>query len=183
MSEKRAVLMVCLGNICRSPIAEAVLQHLINEAGISSKWTVDSAAVAAYHIGKKPDRRALETLAKHNVPYNNTARQVKKSDFEEFDYIFGMDNENISDLESIAPKNCKAKIGLLGAYDPQKELIIRDPYYGNAQKIDLKLEKYYAVFYDVGWFIGRIVQAGEYIKLKFLKEDLGRYLWRRKEDL
>ncbi|KAL3272011.1 hypothetical protein HHI36_022477 [Cryptolaemus montrouzieri] len=129
MSEKHSVLMVCFSNMCRSPIAEAVFKHLIKKAGIGSKWKVDSAAISANHIGEKANDRALLTLRNHKVPYNSKARQVNASDFEEFDYIFGMDSKNISDLERMAPENCKAKIGLLGAYDPQKELIISDPYF------------------------------------------------------
>ncbi|XP_044763539.1 low molecular weight phosphotyrosine protein phosphatase-like [Coccinella septempunctata] len=129
MSEQKKVLMVCLGNICRSPIAEGVFQHLVRQKGLESKWMVDSAAVAGYHIGKSPDHRALTTMKSNGIAYSNKARQVKKQDFESFDFIFGMDEENISDLEGMAPANCKAKIGLLGDYDPQGERIIRDPYY------------------------------------------------------
>ncbi|KAL3272010.1 hypothetical protein HHI36_022477 [Cryptolaemus montrouzieri] len=141
MSEKHSVLMVCFSNMCRSPIAEAVFKHLIKKAGIGSKWKVDSAAISANHIGEKANDRALLTLRNHKVPYNSKARQVNASDFEEFDYIFGMDSKNISDLERMAPENCKAKIGLLGAYDPQKELIISDPYFGMKNAINSVLDR------------------------------------------
>ncbi|XP_045468522.1 low molecular weight phosphotyrosine protein phosphatase-like isoform X1 [Harmonia axyridis] len=131
MSEKKKVLMVCLGNICRSPIAEGVFQHITKEKGLSSQWMVDSAAVAGYHIGKSPDHRALLTMKNQGISYNNKARQVSQKDFETFDFIFGMDEENISDLKGMANQNpnCKATIGLLGDYDPEGERIIRDPYY------------------------------------------------------
>ncbi|KAK9871518.1 hypothetical protein WA026_012889 [Henosepilachna vigintioctopunctata] len=134
MSEQKSVLMVCLGNICRSPIAEGVFLHLLREKNLSSKWKVDSAAVAGYHIGKKANDRALLTMKKHGINYNNKARQIKKSDFSEFDFIFGMDEENVSDLENMAPSNTKAIIGLLGDYDPQGERIIRDPYYDSGSE-------------------------------------------------
>ncbi|CAG9854292.1 unnamed protein product [Phyllotreta striolata] len=128
------VLFVCLGNICRSPIAEAVFQHLVNEKGLSNNWVVDSAAIGSWHVGKSPDSRARQILKNHNVAYNGKARQIKTQDFNEFDYIFGMDEENISDLNSEAPENPKAKIMLLGDFDPQGERIIRDPYYDNGSE-------------------------------------------------
>lgn len=68
-------------------------------------------------------------MKKHNLAYNNKARQITKADFKKFDYIFGMDDENIGDLKSTAPKDATAKILLLGDFDPEGERIIRDPYY------------------------------------------------------
>lgn len=82
-------------------------------------------------MGKSPDRRALETMKKHNLEYSNKARQLKKDDFKKFDYIFGMDHENMSDLEDMKPSDGKAKLLLIGDFDPQGEKIIRDPYYDN----------------------------------------------------
>lgn len=117
------------GNICRSPIAEAVLQDAVSKAGVASEWEVDSAAIGGWHVGKSPDHRALKTMSNHGLPYSNKARQITKRDFEEFDYIFGMDKENIKDLSDLKPSNAKAKILLLGDFDPKGERIIRDPYY------------------------------------------------------
>jgi len=126
---KKSVLFICLGNICRSPIAEAVFLNCLKESGKSSSWTVDSAAIGNWHVGNGPDRRAVSVLSKHGITTCHKARQVKKSDFSKFDYIFGMDHENIEDLKSIEPDQSIAKIGLLGSYDPDGELIIEDPYY------------------------------------------------------
>ncbi|CAH1110168.1 unnamed protein product [Psylliodes chrysocephalus] len=128
------VLFVCLGNICRSPIAEAVFQHLVKEKGISDHWVVDSAAIGSWHVGKQPDTRARQILKNHNISYNGKARQIQTEDFNEFDYIFGMDDENISDLTSEAPKKYKAKILLLGDFDPEGDRIIRDPYYDSGSE-------------------------------------------------
>ncbi|KAJ1521590.1 hypothetical protein ONE63_003241 [Megalurothrips usitatus] len=128
MSEKK-ILCICLGNICRSPIAEAVFAKLIKDRKLDGKWSVDSAALGPWHVGNSPDRRALSTLKKHNVPYDQCARQITKDDFETFDYIFGMDNENMSALNKKAPKNSKAELLLLGSFDPEGDRIIRDPYY------------------------------------------------------
>ncbi|XP_056632609.1 low molecular weight phosphotyrosine protein phosphatase 1-like [Diorhabda sublineata] len=128
------VLFVCLGNICRSPIAEAVFQNLVNQKGLSNQWVVDSAAIGPWHVGKQPDHRARQILQNHNIPYNGRARQIEKKDFNEFDFIFGMDEENISDLHSRAPKDSKAKILLLGDFDPEGDKIIRDPYYDDGSE-------------------------------------------------
>lgn len=102
------------------------------KGNITDKFNIDSAAIGGWHIGKSPDRRALETMKKHNLEYSNKARQLKKDDFKKFDYIFGMDHENMSDLEDMKPSDGTAKLLLLGDFDPQGEKIIRDPYYDNS---------------------------------------------------
>ncbi|CAG9815015.1 unnamed protein product [Phaedon cochleariae] len=122
-------LFVCLGNICRSPIADAVFQHIVKEKGIAEQWAVDSAAIGGWHSGSRPDSRARKILENHNIPYNGRARQIEEEDFKEFDYIFGMDENNISNLKDQAPRGSKAKILLLGDFDPEGDRIIRDPYY------------------------------------------------------
>lgn len=118
-----------LGNICRSPIAEAVFVDSITKAGVQDRWEVDSAAIGGWHIGRNPDPRAMGIMSKYNLAYTNKARQIRKDDFKHYDYIFGMDDENISDLKDLAPRDATAKILLLGDYDPQGDRIIRDPYY------------------------------------------------------
>lgn len=128
MSAKKA-LFVCLGNICRSPIADAVFLHILKEKGLESKWVVDSAGIGGWHAGSPPDRRAKQILKNHNIEYNGRARQIEDSDFYEFDYIFGMDENNISNLKDQKPANSKAEILLLGDFDPEGDRIIRDPYY------------------------------------------------------
>ncbi|RZC32247.1 low molecular weight phosphotyrosine protein phosphatase 1-like [Asbolus verrucosus] len=119
MPKTKGALFVCLGNICRSPIAEAVFQHLIKDRGISDQWRVDSAGLGGWHTGNLADSRARATLAQHNIQYDNRARQIDPQDFHDFDYIFGMDNNNISSLKREAPNNSKAKILLLGSFDPE----------------------------------------------------------------
>uniref|UniRef100_T1IH30 Low molecular weight phosphotyrosine protein phosphatase n=1 Tax=Strigamia maritima TaxID=126957 RepID=T1IH30_STRMM len=128
-STPKSVLFVCLGNICRSPIAEAVFNHVAKEKGVESQWTSDSAAIGSWHIGKNPDHRARSCMKEHNIAMDHKARQVKKADFNKFNVIFGMDDENINDLKSIAPDSHTASIELLGKYDPEGKTIIRDPYY------------------------------------------------------
>uniref|UniRef100_A0AC11DE66 Uncharacterized protein n=1 Tax=Ovis aries TaxID=9940 RepID=A0AC11DE66_SHEEP len=121
------------GNICRSPIAEAVFRKLVTDQSISDNWRIDSAATSTYELGNPPDYRGQACMKKHGIPMSHVARQVTKEDFATFDYILCMDESNLRDLnrKSNQVKNCRAKIELLGSYDPQKQLIIEDPYYGN----------------------------------------------------
>uniref|UniRef100_A0A8D2JSB0 Low molecular weight phosphotyrosine protein phosphatase n=2 Tax=Sciurus TaxID=10001 RepID=A0A8D2JSB0_SCIVU len=129
----KSVLFVCLGNICRSPIAEAVFRKLVTDQNDLDNWTIDSGAVSDWNVGRAPDPRAVNCLGNHGISTAHKARQVTKEDLATFDYILCMDESNLRDLnrKSNQVKNCKAKIELLGSYDPQKQLIIEDPYYGN----------------------------------------------------
>lgn len=130
----RSVLFICLGNICRSPIAEAVFRKLLKEKGLLDKWLVDSAAIGSWHVGSKPDSRAISVLKQNNIETNHRARQIEESDFHKFEFIFGMDEENMSDLKRLAPPDSKAKLQLLGSFDPHGELKIKDPYYTKGEK-------------------------------------------------
>ncbi|XP_014089997.1 low molecular weight phosphotyrosine protein phosphatase 1 isoform X1 [Bactrocera oleae] len=137
----KKILMICLGNICRSPIAEGVMIETIENAGASDEWKVDSAALGSWHVGNPPDHRALKIMQNHNINYKNKARQIKKDDFLQFDYIFGMDEENMSELRNLSPANSKAKLLLLGDFGLDKsDRIIVDPYY---QRGDAGFEKAY----------------------------------------
>ncbi|KAL4718959.1 hypothetical protein ACJJTC_004008 [Scirpophaga incertulas] len=126
---KKRALFICLGNICRSPIAEGVFQKTVADMNVTDQWEIDSAAIGSWHVGNPPDWRAIDTMKRHGVPYNNCARQIVAEDFHNFDYIFGMDEANMKDLKRKAPKDCKAKLLLFGDFDPQGDRLIRDPYY------------------------------------------------------
>ncbi|XP_054164607.1 low molecular weight phosphotyrosine protein phosphatase-like [Oppia nitens] len=134
MSEKRGVLFVCLGNICRSPIAEAVFAHVVKQRDLTDQWFTDSAATGSWHTGSLPDSRARTVLRRHDIETDHRARQLCKQDFDKYDYIFGMDDNNIDDINGVKPKNSKAVVELLGKYDPQKQTIIEDPYYQRGDK-------------------------------------------------
>lgn len=92
------VLFVCLGNICRSPMADAVLQHMVAAAGLSDKIKVDSAGTGDWHTGETAHHGTLEVLKKHQIPYDGRARQIAYVDLDSFDYILAMDRDNLSNL-------------------------------------------------------------------------------------
>ncbi|XP_068580687.1 low molecular weight phosphotyrosine protein phosphatase isoform X1 [Cebidichthys violaceus] len=139
----KSVLFVCLGNICRSPIAEAVFRKMATDSGVVDKWRIDSAATSNYEIGSPPDHRGQACMKSHGVPMQHVARKVTNEDFMSFEYILGMDDSNMSELNrrSSLVKNNPAKVELLGSYDPQNQRIIKDPYYGSDEDFEKVYEQ------------------------------------------
>ena len=123
------ILMVCLGNICRSPLAHGILQSKLNDAN----FYVDSAGTAAYHIGKQPDYRSIKVAKNHGLEISSqSARQFEVSDFESFDYIYAMDNSNYTTITSLAKTNAdieKVKL-FLEINTSIADKNVPDPYYG-----------------------------------------------------
>ncbi|XP_029281607.1 low molecular weight phosphotyrosine protein phosphatase isoform X1 [Cottoperca gobio] len=142
-TQTKSALFVCLGNICRSPIAEAVFRKMATDAGVVDKWVIDSGATSDWNIGSSPDARGLACLRMHGIESRHSARQVTKEDFKSFDYILCMDESNLTELNRKAKlaKDGEAKIELLGSYDPQKQLIIKDPYYGSDEDFEKVYEQ------------------------------------------
>lgn len=120
--------MYISGNTCRSPIAEATFIDLVKNAGYKRDWEIDSAAIESWHVGNRPNPRATAIMEKYSLGYDNRARQITTEDFHTFDYIFGMDDYNVEDLNNLKPQDAKAQIFLLADFDPEGEGIIRDPY-------------------------------------------------------
>ena len=124
--------MVCLGNICRSPLAEGILQSKVNPDNVF----VDSAGTAAYHIGNLPDRRSIEVAAKYGLNIRNQrARKFSVSDFDEFDFIYAMDDSNYQNILFLARnKEDEQKVQMiLNEVHFSKNLSVPDPYYGGDQ--------------------------------------------------
>jgi len=128
MSEPIGVMFVCLGNICRSPLAHALFVHKARERGLADRFDVDSAGTAAYHTGKPPDPRTRAVLAKHGVKSVGAARQASPADFDRFDHILAMDRQNLRNLRAIAPSGLASRIRL--ALEPTSGGEVPDPYYG-----------------------------------------------------
>lgn len=127
------VCFVCLGNICRSPTAEGVFLHLLDQAQLEDRVIADSAGTAGYHVGERPDPRTLATARGRGFSLPGVARQFVASDFERFDYILAMDRSNLSVLERLAPDDeARAKLHLFRDFDPASPAgsEVPDPYYG-----------------------------------------------------
>ena len=118
------LLMVCLGNICRSPLAEGIMQHLVDEQRLD--WQIDSAGTGGWHVGEGPDRRSVRTAKHHGIDISKQqCRQFSKSDFRNFDHIYVMDKYNLKDVLAMAPDEKAAhKVKLLLG---NRE--VPDPYY------------------------------------------------------
>ena len=135
------ILMVCLGNICRSPSAHGVLLKQLENNKLTSKITVDSAGIGDWHVGCAPDPRAVKAAAArgYDISYLK-ARQIEKADFERFNYILAMDQSNKKELLRLAPDIFKGKIGLLLDYGDSAHREIPDPYYSGVQGFELVLD-------------------------------------------
>ncbi|MDD9892195.1 MAG: low molecular weight phosphotyrosine protein phosphatase [Gammaproteobacteria bacterium] len=130
----KKVLFVCMGNICRSPTAEAVFTKLVTETGKSREWVIDSAGTHTYHIGHSPDTRSQKTAKQRGYEMSHLrARQVCAEDFQRFDWILAADQSNLNNLKRIAPQDGHAKLGLIQDFSSQPDWIgedVPDPYYG-----------------------------------------------------
>jgi protein-tyrosine phosphatase len=129
------ILMVCTGNICRSPTAEGVLRHLVAQAGLSDRIDVDSAGISAYHVGQPPDARAQSHALQRGVDLSGQqAREVCAADFLAFDWVLAMDKGHLKRLRQLCPPEQSARLRLLLDFaDPAKvdEREVPDPYFGN----------------------------------------------------
>lgn len=128
------VLMVCLGNICRSPLAEGVLKQVATQHGFQDRVEVDSAGTADYHVDDLPDRRSRQVASMHGFELDHVGRQFKRHDFERFDWILVMDDSNYRDVISLAKSESeRSKVHLITEFDPTKKYgkIVPDPYYGD----------------------------------------------------
>jgi protein-tyrosine phosphatase len=131
-----AVLFVCLGNICRSPLAEAIFQKKISENNLTHVFTCDSCGTGDYHIGQQPDPRTQAVAKKHHVPINHQCRQLRTSDFEAFDRIIAMDESNRKNILWKGGSSIQEKVWLMRAFDPEGGDEVPDPYRGNEKDFE-----------------------------------------------
>ncbi len=126
------ILFVCLGNICRSPMAEGVFRSVVESRGLSDKFEIDSAGTGAWHVGSPPDERAQKVLLDNGMDISGLrARQIKRNDFESFDYIIAMDQSNYSNIVKLNPDVADGKVHMmLGFASHVGEVDVPDPYYG-----------------------------------------------------
>ena len=142
MSERIALLVVCTGNICRSPTAEGVLRHLVRQRGLADRVQVASAGTHDYHVGEAPDPRTVNHAAKRGYDLSaQRAAQVRKDDFRTFDYILAMDRGHLHLLRAMAPAESKARLGLfLEASGKWRDEDLPDPYYGGGAGFEQVLD-------------------------------------------
>lgn len=131
---KVRILFVCIGNICRSPTAEAVFRARVEEAGLAQHILIDSAGTHDYHIGNPPDARTQRTASKRDYDMSMLrGRQVVAADFTRFDYVLAMDHANLAILRRLCPQDRHERVGLFLQYAKQhEEREVPDPYYGGA---------------------------------------------------
>lgn len=133
------ILFVCLGNICRSPVAEGIMLHLIEQHKLHDKIRVDSAGTAGYHVGAAPDHRTVRNAKKNGVDLSQLrARQLTQRDFEEFDRIFVMDDNNYTDVHALTRDKSHISKGdyLLNLSHAGQNLPVPDPYYGDERHFE-----------------------------------------------
>lgn len=136
------VLFVCLGNICRSPAAEAVFLHLVQEAGLSDHFEVDSAGTGHWHVGNLPDRRMQAAAEQRGIPLTSRARQIEAADLDRFDHVLTMDDDNLAAVRRLArDKRVRARIAPLTSHCQRlRAREVPDPYYGGPEGFDQVLD-------------------------------------------
>jgi len=133
------ICFVCLGNICRSPTAEAVMRHLVAREHLEDRILIESAGTGDWHVGEPRDRRSREVGARRGMPLGGRARQFVAADFARFDWVLAMDGQNLATLREMAPDEAaRAKVRRLRSFDPASppDSDVPDPYYGGPEGFD-----------------------------------------------
>ncbi|MDZ7780971.1 MAG: low molecular weight protein-tyrosine-phosphatase [Gemmatimonadota bacterium] len=132
--DRISVLFVCLGNICRSPLAEGVFRALVDERGLNDQFEIDSAGTGGWHVGEQADSRATMVAKRYGVALESRARQVTEEDLSRFDYVIAMDRDNLDVLEGmLGSSEADTELHLLREFDPRGDGDeVPDPYYGGA---------------------------------------------------
>ncbi|MFM2244325.1 MAG: hypothetical protein RL071_399 [Pseudomonadota bacterium] len=134
-AERVGVLFVCMGNICRSPVAEAIFADLVAAEGLGPRFRVDSAGTIDLHAGEAPDPRSAKEAARRGLALRHRARGVRPDDFQAFDWIIALDGHNLDALRARAPAGARAQLALLRSFDPLSPpgADVPDPYYGGPE--------------------------------------------------
>jgi protein-tyrosine phosphatase len=144
------ILMVCLGNICRSPLAEGILKNKVKQAGLD--WAIDSAGIGGWHAGDLPDRRSIAVAKKYNIDLTDQrARQIKAADLDDFDWILAMDKENYKGILGYAKtEKQRSKVALIMNFvNPKSDEEVPDPYYdGRFELVYQMLDEACAAFLE-----------------------------------
>jgi protein-tyrosine phosphatase len=136
-----SVLFVCMGNICRSPSAEAIFRAKVRDSGLGDAVRCDSAGTLGYHGGQRADARMRSAAARRGYTLDSIARQVRERDFHDFDYIIAMDADNLAELEMIRPAGSRAELALMCDFARRHdEREVPDPYYGGEQGFEKVLD-------------------------------------------
>lgn len=134
------VLFVCLGNICRSPLAEAIFKDIVERENLSDNFEIDSAGTGGWHVGEMPDQRTFDVAERNDLILTNPARQINKSDLKVYDFIILMDEENLMHVAQMDDElaNGKSKLHLMRDFDPEvkTEKDVPDPYWGDSEQFD-----------------------------------------------
>ena len=127
------ILFVCLGNICRSPLAEGLFNEAVESQSLQAYYQTDSCGTNRYHTGELPDPRTRANAASHGLVLTHRARTLSQADFEQFDALFVMDQQNLNEVRALAPSAAhRAKVALLRTHDPEPgDGLVPDPYYGD----------------------------------------------------
>jgi protein-tyrosine phosphatase len=136
MSDKIGVLFVCLGNICRSPLAMGVFRHLVEQEGLTDRFEIDSAGTSSYHTGDGPDSRTVAVAAARGLRLEHAARQILADDLERFDYVLVMDDSNHTKVKRLTrASQASAEVRLLRSFDEEAggETDVPDPYFGGRE--------------------------------------------------
>jgi protein-tyrosine phosphatase len=140
MNSTVEVCFVCLGNICRSPLAQGVFEALVKEEGLQDRIIISSAGVSGWHVDNPPDARMQQTARDHGIHLNSRARQLQSSDLEQLDLVLAMDHSNLSALKQMsAEPELQDKLFLFRSFDPQhnNDLEVPDPYYGGGKGFEV----------------------------------------------
>ena len=141
--EMKKILFICLGNICRSPAADGIMRHLVSERGLDDEFLIDSAGIGSWHVGQLPDSRMRQCGERHGYTFDHRARQFSSRDFDRFDLIAVMDQENYHDVarQATSPADLKKIIRMSDylRYHPGQKTV-PDPYYGSQRDFEFALE-------------------------------------------